>query len=234
VLPVAPARPRRSARDCRQTAAAPPVSCRSVHLGGRARPARSRPARSRDAHPARCTFCSLPHLPLQRLIGQSSWRGKTTPTDPRSKRIRASRRGGHLLTRPRGPSNKNGLPVHVCSKMPPSRTVAPYSPPRTQTQPQRGPSARTAPAAFHTGYQSAGARQPRDRPPHRRRRHLPQRRRSHPPRRRAAHRANRRVADLQALPLRREHEPPLRRSGARRLSLTDRGGGAAPQRSLSR
>jgi len=72
------------------------------------------------------------------LVSRGRWvkqkAGKTTPTDPRSKRIRASRRGGHLLTRPRRPSNKNGLPVHVCSWMPPSRTVAPYSPPRTFLQ----------------------------------------------------------------------------------------------------
>jgi hypothetical protein len=31
--------------------------------------------------------------------------GQTTPTDPRSQRSRASRRGGHVLTRARGPSN---------------------------------------------------------------------------------------------------------------------------------
>jgi hypothetical protein len=31
--------------------------------------------------------------------------GQTTPTDPRSQRIRASRRGGHVLTRARSPSN---------------------------------------------------------------------------------------------------------------------------------
>jgi hypothetical protein len=36
--------------------------------------------------------------------------GQTTPTDPRSQRIRASRRGGQVLTRTQGPSNKNGLP----------------------------------------------------------------------------------------------------------------------------
>jgi Transposase, Mutator family len=61
--------------------------------------------------------------------------GKTTPTDPRSKRIRASRRGGQVLTRARSPSNETGLPVHVCLKTPLSRTVAPYSPPRTQSAP---------------------------------------------------------------------------------------------------
>ncbi len=36
--------------------------------------------------------------------------GRTTPTDSRSKRLRASRRGGQLLTRARGASNKTGLP----------------------------------------------------------------------------------------------------------------------------
>ncbi len=36
--------------------------------------------------------------------------GQTTTTDSRSKRIRVSRRGGHLLTRARGPSNEYGLP----------------------------------------------------------------------------------------------------------------------------
>ena len=51
--------------------------------------------------------------------------------------------------------------------------------------------------------QPAGARQPRDRPPHRRRRDLPQRRRRDPPRRRAADRAERRVARRSPLPLRR-------------------------------
>ena len=36
--------------------------------------------------------------------------GRTTPTDPRSRRIRASRRGGQLLTRAQGATYKNGLP----------------------------------------------------------------------------------------------------------------------------
>src|SRR6202035_3122846 len=36
--------------------------------------------------------------------------GRTTPTDSRSKRIRASRRGGQLLTRARSATYKNGLP----------------------------------------------------------------------------------------------------------------------------
>ncbi len=37
--------------------------------------------------------------------------GITTPTDSRSQRIRASRRGGHLLTRALSPSNNTGLPI---------------------------------------------------------------------------------------------------------------------------
>src|SRR3954454_22538574 len=52
------------------------------------------------------------------------------PTGSRSRRIRASRRGGHLLTRAPSPSNKTGLGDRVRSRMPLSRTVAPYSPPR--------------------------------------------------------------------------------------------------------
>ena len=74
--------------------------------------------------------------------------GKTTPTDPRSRRIRASRRGGHLLTRARSPSNETGLPVHVCLKAPLSRTVAPYSPPQTQRAPERSLGTRRRLAPF--------------------------------------------------------------------------------------
>jgi mutator family transposase len=44
--------------------------------------------------------------------------GTTTPTDPRSQRIRASRRGGHLLTRARSPSCKSGLPILRSSQRP--------------------------------------------------------------------------------------------------------------------
>ena len=59
--------------------------------------------------------------------------GTTTPTDSRSQRIQASRRGGQLLTRTQSPTYKNGLPNLRCSRMPLSRTVAPYSPPQTPT-----------------------------------------------------------------------------------------------------
>jgi hypothetical protein len=40
------------------------------------------------------------------------------------------------LTRARSPLCNTGLSVHVCSQMPPSRTVAPYSPPKTIAQPR--------------------------------------------------------------------------------------------------
>ena len=58
-------------------------------------------------------------------------------------------------------------------------------------------------------HQPAGARQPRDRPSLRRRRHLPQRRLGHPPRRCPADRAERRVDRLSPLPLRGIHAPVL-------------------------
>jgi hypothetical protein len=73
--------------------------------------------------PASATRCDGPQSDIStHSIIDASWR------TPRSKRTRASRRGGHLLTRPRRPSSNNGLPDHVCFRMPPSRTVAPYSP----------------------------------------------------------------------------------------------------------
>jgi hypothetical protein len=44
--------------------------------------------------------------------------GRTTPTDSRSKRNRASRRGGQVLTRARSATYRNGLPNRVRSRMP--------------------------------------------------------------------------------------------------------------------
>ena len=44
--------------------------------------------------------------------------GTTTPTDSRSRRIRASRRGGHLLTRALSPSCETGLPILRSSQRP--------------------------------------------------------------------------------------------------------------------
>lgn len=79
--------------------------------------------------------------------------GQTTPTDSRSQRIRASRRGGQLLTRARSPSNKTGLPDRVCSQMPLSRTVAPYSPAQIPSRHRSDQGSQKASALFHTGYQ---------------------------------------------------------------------------------
>jgi len=44
--------------------------------------------------------------------------GETTPTDPRSRRNQAGRRGGHLLTRALGPSSDTGLPTPLYSQRP--------------------------------------------------------------------------------------------------------------------
>ena len=89
-------------------------------------------------------------------------------------------------------------------------------------------------AAIH---QPARARQQRDRPPLRRRRHLPQRRLRDPPRRRAALRTERRVARPTPLPLRRVNGPDPRRSTVRgelTHSTTSREEAARSQRGLSR
>ena len=89
---------------------------------------------------------------------------------------------------------------------------------------------KATPTAFHTGYQPARARQPRDRPPLRRHRHLPQRRSADPPRRHAAHRTIRRVAHRAPLPLPRItlSRPRPRRSHPQRSDQ----GGTRPQRRL--
>ena len=52
--------------------------------------------------------------------------GDTTPTDPRSRRNRASRRGGQLLTRARSSWNTSACP-HFVLPVPLSRMVAPYA-----------------------------------------------------------------------------------------------------------
>jgi hypothetical protein len=70
----------------------------------------------------------ISHLPVARSLFGGRQAGETTPTDPRSRRNRASRRGGQLLTRAHGPPNKNGLPDLFSPRCPSSRTVAPYSP----------------------------------------------------------------------------------------------------------
>src|SRR5204862_6535626 len=71
----------------------------------------------RDAHPDRCISVSPLHL-HRPSIDDVGAGGRTTPTDPRSKRNRASRRGGQVLTRARSATYKNGLPNRVRSRMP--------------------------------------------------------------------------------------------------------------------
>lgn len=53
--------------------------------------------------------------------------GNTTPTDSRSQRIRAGRRGGQLLTRARGSWYETGLPTVCVLPVPLSRMVSPYA-----------------------------------------------------------------------------------------------------------
>jgi hypothetical protein len=130
--------------------------------------------------------------------------GKTTPTDPRSRRIRASRRGGHLLTRARSPSNETGLPVHVCLKTPLSRTVAPYSPPQTQHAPGAILGNSVTPAAFHTDHEPARTVARRGQTPHQGHPTLPRR-----DQRPIAHLGRARA--LEPRLARRRHEPTLRR-----------------------
>ncbi len=159
---------------------------------------------------SRCTS-SPKHLRftthLQLVIDGGRTGGQTTPTDSRSQRIRASRRGGQLLTRARSPSNKTGLPDHVCSRMPLSRTVAPYSPTQTSKTSRRS---RVTGGIWplHTGYQSAGAQLRRGQTTHRRGRHLPRRPLADPPRRDALPRAERRMARRATLPVSRRDPTP--------------------------
>jgi hypothetical protein len=63
------------------------------------------------------------------LVDRVNWElaGNTATTDPRSQRIRASRRGGHLKARARSPWFEVGLPALACSRCPTSRMVTPYS-----------------------------------------------------------------------------------------------------------
>src|SRR5438270_5561892 len=73
--------------------------------------------------------------------------GQTTTTDSRSKRIRVSRRGGHLLTRARGPSNDYGLPdlrLLPDGPVPDGRTVL-TNPDATGIEAVRGHRAHLAP-----------------------------------------------------------------------------------------
>ena len=90
-----------------RTAQAPPAASRSGPPSAPSRPPRSRPRRSRDAHPDPIALTTATLLALDDA-GEPG--GQTTPTDPRSQRNRASRRGGHRKSRARSPSSQNGLP----------------------------------------------------------------------------------------------------------------------------
>ncbi len=120
--------------------------------------------------------------------------GQTTPTDSRSRRTRASRRGGQVLTRARSPSNdeRPARPAFAPGCPRPGRSHRTHRPGRLGRR--GGHRSRAASAPFHTGYQPARAPQPRDRPPNRRGRHLPQRPSARAPRYLRGHRAERRVA----------------------------------------
>jgi hypothetical protein len=95
-------------------------------------------------------------------------------------RIRARGASGQSQGRPStkaGPKpieRSTACPTCVCSRMPPSRTVAPYPPAWTPKR-RGGHGSRAASGLFHKGYQPPRALQRGDRPPHRRRRHFPQR-----------------------------------------------------------
>ncbi len=88
------------------------------------------------------------HLqPVSRIRGKG---GQSTPTDSRSQRSRTSRKGGHVLTRARGPSNKNGLPIPIPHRCPSSgrshRTTG-------KTHPGQPAELREAPIKFHVRYE---------------------------------------------------------------------------------
>jgi mutator family transposase len=79
--------------------------------------------------------------------------GQTTPTDPRSQRSRASRRGGHVLTRARSPSNghRPAQPGFAPGSPCPGRSHRTPRPTGTTDQPIR--ERRRHPPPFHTSYQ---------------------------------------------------------------------------------
>src|SRR6266516_2176784 len=85
-------------------------------------------------------------------VTSGSTGGQTTPTDPRSRRIRAGRRGGHVLTRARSPSNdqRPARPAFAPGCPCPGRS---HRTPRlagTTSSRSVGPGASTL---FHTSYQ---------------------------------------------------------------------------------
>ena len=100
-LPVTSNATRRSAPDSPRTAQAPPASSRSGQPS-----ATVPPSAIATSQKSRCTSIPIAlhtaHLLARRRRGSTG--GQTTPTDSRSQRNRASRRGGHLKHRARSPS----------------------------------------------------------------------------------------------------------------------------------
>ena len=178
-----PRAPRR-ATSTRTTAIALPVASTTTSSLGRrllpkpssavrvmsTRPSRTKPAvipghRLRegavDIH-VRSHVASLPSCPFERTGAA----GDTTPTDPRSRRNRASRRGGQLLTRARSSSMYIGLPALRApgASVPDGRTIR-----RDRFDPSRT----SAPASSYRLPTRSRAPQRRDQAPHRGRRDFP-------------------------------------------------------------
>src|SRR5213075_2289406 len=66
------------------------------------------------------------HGPSSPRLDETGRRGgQTTPTDPRSKRNRTSRRGGHRKARAHSPSSKNRPAQHAFPRKPLSRSSDP-------------------------------------------------------------------------------------------------------------
>ena len=111
------------------TSSSGPRLSQNTRSASAVRPAPSRPgapsrsptpraAQTRGAHPIRYICGPSPSPPTLPVDGVGRPGGQTTPTDSRSQRIRASRRGGQLLTRARSPTYKNGLPTCVAPRYP--------------------------------------------------------------------------------------------------------------------
>src|SRR5262252_9386387 len=119
-------RPHRSPATACQSLRAPRGSCRPDRVASIS-PLPRRPP------PQKCGGCpcrSRVSIPPPLTDKKGAW-GNTTPTDPRSRRNRANRRGanrrgGQLLTRALGSSNLSACP-HLVLPVPLSRMVAPYA-----------------------------------------------------------------------------------------------------------
>lgn len=101
-----------------------PEMSRSRSVRSSARRSISRKWRAIAARSSSGSTCQSSH-PL--LLKRSGAGGDATPTDTRSRRNRAGRRGGQLLTRARSSSKYIGLPALGVLPVPLSRMVAPYA-----------------------------------------------------------------------------------------------------------